>query len=344
MKKIIFVLFIIFLLLNVNGEIKYKVSGKVIRNNKGYGNAKITVSALELYDNKDAKNVSDQTIKTSSEGKFQFYLLPGKYYLFCEYIPSPKGEIYGLRNTGPKEFIVKNKNLTNITLKLFKVTEFIQENLAVLDEIPQSIPTVKYKYGRIPIYSESNCRATAIKELESIKKTGTELDSVLKGSIIAGAPRVFYDFQNNPIFYQFPVKNIGVIVGSIDISAIGSLEPEANDSEYREISLSDLKNRRNEFLGKKWGVDVVYPFLLKNIANKMGFDKTNLELVNYICIGPDSLSLYFQVKNKLNNKSYYFNTDNGFVEWSDDDINKIREESETMITYYYIQDVIDSRE
>jgi hypothetical protein len=276
LKKILFLTFFLVLYLNTFGEIKYKVSGKVLR--EGAGVKGIDVRCFPIFESDDFNlaDSKDQECITDKNGQFAFYLKPGKYHLICGINNPPPGELDTLEDY--KEIVVVDKNIKNIIFELYTPLEIINANLNILEEIPDTTPTVNYRWGRVPIQSLEECRLAAEDEFADFK----DESEILMGAKI-GPPVIFYDLKDNPGCYQFPIVNFGVEVGYIGIDAM-RLEPVENGYGYLGITLNELKASAKTMKGQKATAERFVPDAIEWVAEKKGCNKEDITLLKLLCL------------------------------------------------------------
>jgi len=277
MKKILFVLFIVFLLLNVHGEIKYKVSGKVLQNGKSVSNFNIRIRGKE-------SNIR-QTVIPDKNGYYFFYLPSGKYKIECDHVlmPRTKDEMF-IKIVGPDEITVQNKNISRVSFNIYKYTEIIESNRGVLSSISQEIPTVEYRWGRVPLHSEGKCREYA----ESMKDIVTDdMPSDILAGLKLGEPVVYFDFKNNPIFYEYPVvyTNLNVEVGYFGVEALGIQPSFGMDSIALEIESKNDPNLRRYKKMLPITSDGLIPRVIEKLVQKKNISKKDITVEKLIFTG-----------------------------------------------------------
>ncbi len=331
LKKILFLTFFLVLCLNTYGEIKYQVSGKVVR--EGIGFKGIDVNCFPIFEFKsDDYNLADskdQKCMTNKNGRFVFYLKPGKYYLTCGYSNPPPGELESLEDY--KEIVVVDKNIKNVIFELYTPLEIIKANLNILEQIPDTTPTVNYRWGKVPIQSMEDCRLAAEEEFESFK----EESEVLIGAKI-GPPVIYYDLKNNPGCYEFPIINFGVEVGSIDVDAM-RLEPEVNGYGYLEMTLDELKTKAKTMKGQITTEDQFVPDAIERAAEKNGCNKEDIVLLKLLCLTAiKGGNLYALLKIIPKDKTIVVNLTSFDILTDSYSLEEIQEYTEDGVTLWYI--------
>lgn len=336
MKKTFFLLITLLFSLSVFGE-TFVISGKVTLNDKGVENAKISI--LKLSDESTEESIETQNIEmvttTNSVGRFHFSLLPGKYKISCDYT-SPVAIIDELFAAGPDQFEVKDKSLEDINFKIVGSIGFIEANKNILEEIPDSILSLNYKWGKIPLFSEEECKLKAAGFLDTLKDEDGK--DVLNGAVL-GVPLKIYDLNGNIVFYQFPITNLDTRIGYIGIHSIGVKPEESNFFNYPSISLTELNNRIIEFKEKNFLMDAKIPELKIKTAMKLGIDKGELMFKRFLSLGPDSFSFYIVFTRFPEEAEIIVDMNDLSILSSEKTFEEIRENSEARFTLEYILDI-----
>jgi hypothetical protein len=279
----------------------------------------------ELDDDIDLNKPRNKDSITNIDGQFVFYLKPGKYGFVC----GVDGE---LEAVGPEEIVVVNKNIKNIVFRLYTVLEIIEANLDILNEIPPSTPTVRYKWGRVPIHSEKECRVVAEEWLSDFK----DESEVLIGARI-GSPVICYDLKDNPGYYQFPVINMGVEVGYIGVDAM-QLDPEMLGHGYIEMTLEEFKTKLETIKGRKATFDRFVPDAIEKVAEKKGLNKDDIEFVKLLCLAANrGGNLYAMLRIIPTNKTVIVNLYSFDILTDRLTLEEIQEDTEDGIIYNYIK-------
>ena len=183
MKKVLIFALIIFTSLLIYGQSQFVVSGLVTLKEKGVENVKIKV--IKYSDENSEESLSTQFVEmfttSNSVGRFHFSLQPGKYRITCDYT-SPVAIPEELFVSGPEEFELKDKSIEDLNFKIVNSIGYIEANMGILEEIQESIPAVNYKWGKIPVFSEEECKLKAAGFLDTLKDE--EGRDVLNGAIL----------------------------------------------------------------------------------------------------------------------------------------------------------------
>ncbi len=338
MKKIFLGLFILLFVLFLSGEVKYKISGKVTRNDEGVKGYKLQVTPDNGNGSKG--KIGEKEFITDTDGSYFFNLSPGKYNLLCYSLVSENGNDE-LIPMGPNIINVVDKDIENLNYTLLKELEILEAYKNILDEIPESVSTVNYKWGRVPLFPETECNVVAEEQLEILKKeNGTD---ILNGSAL-GIPVKIYDMSSNPVFYQFPIINLNIEVGYIGVHAIGIRPKEAGLFSYMDITLSELRDSKELYEGRNETLDAKIPAAIKAISEKKGISKNDIEFGKLVCLGPDSFS--FSVILKILSKGEEIVVDlEDFSALTDDEtLEEIKNYSEARYALAYIFDTLAKQE
>ncbi len=253
-------------------ETLFRVSGKVLWKGKGVYKAYISVVRID----KSFTPIQKECV-TDENGDFFLYLSPGKYSIICDVIKETRFNSntndYYDEIVGPKVIVVKNKNINNIIYKLMTYKEIITANKDILKRIPDTVKKIKYCNISIPLYSLSSCKKTALDNLEYIKENNS---SVLKGSIL-GEPIPFYDLDDNPIVYLFPIKKNNVEIGVMYISA-NTLNPKLIESGYLESDKEIAKVKDKKEGVREWIYNKIVKTCIEKTAKKVGCDINDIVL------------------------------------------------------------------
>ena len=334
LKKILFLTFFLVLYLNTFGEIKYKVSGKVLR--EGIGFKGIDVNCFPIFDsdNYNLVDSTDQKCITDKNGRFVFYLKPGKYNSICGSSNPPPVELESLEDY--KEIVVVDKNIKNIIFELYTPLEIIKANLNILGQIPDTTPTVNYRWGKVPIQSMEDCKLAAEEEFVDFK----DESEVLIGAKI-GPPVIYYDLKNNPGCYEFPIINFGVEVGSISVDAM-RLEPVVNGYGYLEMTLDELSTNAKTMKGQKATAEKFVPDAIERAAEKNGCNKEDIILLKLLCLTAiKGGNLYALLKIIPKDKIIVVNLSSLDIITDSYTLEEIQEYTEDGITAWYIKEYIN---
>ncbi|MCK5220236.1 MAG: carboxypeptidase regulatory-like domain-containing protein, partial [Candidatus Aminicenantes bacterium] len=270
MKKTFFLLIIAFFCINAIGE-TFVVSGMVTLNDKGVENAKISV--LRLTDESSEEGLNSQNVEmvttSNSVGRFHFNLRPGKYKISCDYT-SPVAVPDALFAAGPDQFELINESIEDLKFKIVDSIGFIEANKSILEEIAESVHTLNYKWGMVPVFSEEECKLKAAGFLDTLKDEDGK--DVLNGATL-GLPLKIYDMTGNVVFYQFPITNLDTRIGYIGVHSVGIKPEESNFFNYPSISLKELNDKIINFRSKNFLMDNVIPEISMKLAKKMGISK-----------------------------------------------------------------------
>jgi len=298
MKRIIlFVVLVVFIFSNLNGEIKYKVSGKVTRKDKGVKNVVIEVTTYigssKMYDNLPySKRKFRRKCTTNKDGYFSFYLKSGKYYIDVEDF---ENTLYAkpleYLPIGPTIIEVKNKNIRNIRYEFYTLEERIEKYKYVLSEVPDNIPTIQYHWGKVQIHSEEECRKIALWRWRIFKRMHSgysedEIEPELLRKTKIAKPIIYYDFRDNPVLYQYPFKYLGVGITCISVYAVG-VKPEC-DYSLGEIffrTIAEIKKDITAARKLKLTSDKYIKDVIDEISKKEKIGKNQIEVVKLICFG-----------------------------------------------------------
>jgi len=334
LKKTLFLTFLLVLYLNTFGEIKYKVSGKVLREGIGVKGVDVICFPIFESDNYNLADSKDQKCIADKNGRFVFYLKPGKYNLICGSSNPPPGELESLEDY--KEIVVVDKNIKNIIFRLYTLTEIITANLNILEQIPDTTPTVNYRWGKVPIQSMEDCRLAAEEEFVDFK----DESEVLSGAKI-GPPVIYYDLKDNPGCYEFPIINFGVEVGSIDVDAM-RLEPVVNGYGYLEMTLDELKTKAKEMKGQKATAEQFILEAIERAAEKNGCNKEDIILLKLLCLTDIKFgNLFAMLKIIPTNKIIVIHLPSLDIITDSYTLEEIQEYTEDGVTLRYIKEYIN---
>jgi len=293
MRKIIFfVVLVVFLFFNLNSEIKYKVSGKVLQNNQPVKNYYIRIVGKTNI--KKRKRRIEKDLFPNKKGEYSAYLPNGEYYITCDFIKLPETEDkFFVSPIGPEKFCVNNKNIDGIDFTIYKDSEIIEANISILNNIPQTTPTVNYRWGRVPLYPEEKCREFAKSTMWDIV---IELPSDIRANLKLGEPVVYFDFKNNPIFYEYPIvyTNLNVEVAYFGVQALG-IKPTQGSS----FNIMDIESKADPELKRYRGIpfttDGLIPRVIENLAHKRGIDKADI-IVDKLIFYYGFANILFKIK------------------------------------------------
>ena len=326
---------VVFLFFTLNSEIEYKVSGKVMR--KGEGVKGVIVTICTANPKKELSDYISKKVQTDNNGKFVFYIPRGEYG-FSFYLTEKYEEKGFYRVTGPFKLYVSDKNIANVNFNILSYREFIEINLNILKKIPLEQPTVRYKYGKIPIFSERECREDAIYYWKN-EKNNEYLPDYLKNAKM-GKITVYYDFRNNPAFYEYPFIYKGVEVACYGIHAIG-FRITREFSRYLKIDKNiteiEFNNKIEEYRKQKLSSHYMIAKRIKVISEKENCDIKDIVIEKLICsnYGADCLKLLLNIPSK--NKKYLIGLNMGYIyENSTFPFNILFEHNEMIRVYNYI--------
>ena len=316
---------------------EFVVSGKVTLNSIGVKDA--TISVLKLSDNSsgdedNAENVELVTT-TNSSGIFHYSIQPGKYKIKCEYT-SPVAVPDELFVTGPEKFELIDKSIEELNFKIVDSIGFIEANAGILEKIPDQVPTVNYKWGKIPIFSEEECKLKVSTFLGMLK--GEEGKDVLDGATL-GIPLKMFDMTGNIVFYQFPITNLDTRIGYIGVHSVGLNPKESNLFNYPSISLKELNDRLIEFRSMNFLMDSRIPDMRRRTAAKLGVDPGELMFKRFLSLGPDSFSFYIVFNKFPDEKEIIVDMNDYSILSEEKTTEQICDESEARYILKYILDL-----
>lgn len=337
MKKVLIPFLIMISASLIFGESLYVVSGIVTKDGTGVEDAKIKIT--KLPDEKAEEKTDEVMVKMSTTsnavGRFHFNLKPGKYEISCDYTP-PVAIPHELFVTGPENFEVSDKSIEDMEFKIVNDIGYIEANKAILDEIQESIPSVNYKWGKVPIFSLEECQLKAEGFLDTIKDE--EGKDVLNGSAL-GIPLKMYDMNGNAVFYQFPITNLDTRIGYIGVHAIGVKPEESNFFNYPSISLKELNDRLIEFRNKNFLMDSLIPELKKKTASLLKIDHGELMFKRFLSLGPDAFSFYIVFTRFPDENEIIVDMNDISILSNEKTVDQIRDDSEAIYTLKYILDL-----
>jgi len=337
MKRVLIPLIIIFTFFYICGEDTFVVSGVVTLEEKGVENAKIKVIRYSDENSEESPGTQFVELVTTSNpvGRFHFNLEPGKYTISCDYT-SPVAVPEELFVSGPEEFELKEKSIEDLNFKIVNSIGYIESKKELLEDIPESIPTLNYKWGKIPVFSEEECKLKAAGFLDTLKDE--EGKDVLNGAIL-GIPLKIYDMSGNVVFYQFPITNLDTRIGHIGVHSVGKRPEESNFFNYPSISLKELNDRIIEFKNKNFLMDNLIPDLSLKLAKKLRIDQGELMFKKFLSLGPDAFSFYVVFSRFPDEEEIIVDMNDLSILSSEKTIDEIRDESEARYTLKYILDI-----
>ncbi len=314
----------------------YVVSGIVTKDGSGTENAKIKVIKIseETSGENSVENNYENTITSNPVGRFHFNLYPGKYKIICDYT-SPVAIPHELFVIGPEEFEVKDKSIEDLEFRIVDEIGYIEANKAILDSIQESVPSVNYKWGKIPLFTEEECKLKAEGFLNTLKDE--EGKDVLNGSAL-GIPLKIYDLNGNVVFYQFPITNLDTRIGYIGVHSVGIKPEESNFFNYPSISLKELNDRLIEFKNKNFLMDSKIPELKMKTAAVLKIDQSELMFKRFLSLGPDSFSFYVVFTIFPDENEIIVDMNDISILSNEKTVDQIRDESEARYTLKYILD------
>lgn len=283
MKRILlFTVLAVFIFLYLNGEIKYKVSGRVLQNSEYVDNFSVRVVGKN--------NNIRETLTPDKNGKYSIYLPNGEYYISCSFISVPKiEEKFFVHTIGPDNIYVQSKNIDRLDFNIYKDSEIIEKNIDILRSIPQTTPTVNYHWGKIPLIPEVECRAFAESNKDEILD---QMPDDIQTKLKLGNPIICYDFKNNPIFYEYPIvyTKLNVEVGCFGVEALGLKAKYGRKTLVMEIESKDDPDLK-KFKDVPITTNSLIPRVIENLAQERSINKTDIVL--------DKLVYYFGHTNIL---------------------------------------------
>jgi len=161
----------------------------------------------------------------------------------------------------PYEFSIDNRNVVfKRNFVAYTKLEIVERSADILSQTDPNLKYVSYKWGKIPIYSLEECKQAAQEDLD-IVKSNYGSNSLVKKAYI-GNPVVFFDFDGNAAFYQFPVMVDFIEVSYIGIHAIRSSPETLNfDVELVAETEEEIQNmiktgKKNTFQNRKCGYNI----------------------------------------------------------------------------------------
>lgn len=336
MKKILFAAIFLLISFIICGQTSYVVSGIVTKDGSGIENAKIFVVKLpgDSNDETTSEQIKQKKTTSNSVGRFHFTLEPGKYEISCEYI-SPVAIPHELFAIGPEAFEVTDKSIEDLEFKIVDDIGYIEDKKSLLDELPDTILSVNYKWGNVPLFSVEECKLKAEGFLDTLKDE--DVKDVLNGSAL-GIPLKIYDMNGNVVFYQFPITNLDTRIGYIGVHAIGVKPEESNFFNYPSISLKELNDRLIEFKDKNFLLDSKIPELKKKTASLLKIDQGELMFKRFLSLGPDAFSFYIVFTKFPDEKEIIVDMNDLSILSNEKSDEQIRDESEARYTLKYILD------
>ncbi len=338
MKKVFIQLILIFFSIGLMGRDSYIVSGKVLQGDNSVNGVRVTVSVInennETEENSSG-NVTEFVTTSNSAGIFHFNLPSGKYSIECEYTPSHAvpDELFVI---GPEVFEVEDKGVENLVFKVVDSLGYIEFNAGLLEKTVNSSSSVNYKWGKLPMFSEEECKVKATSFLNVLKNE--EKKDILKGATL-GIPLKIYDLGGNPAFYQFPIINLETRIGYIGIHSIGIQPEESNFFSYPRITLSELKERKSEFENKNFLMDNIIPYAKERVASKMGISSGDLIFRKLLSLTPDSFGFYIVFTKFPDEKEIIVDLNDYSIVSEKKTVEELRDESEARYTLEYILDL-----
>ncbi len=336
MKRVLIPLILFISSLLVLGQSEFVVSGLVTLKEKGVENVKVKV--IKYSDENSEESLSTQFVEmlttSNSVGRFHFSLQPGKYRITCDYT-SPVAIPEELFVSGPEEFELKDKSIEDLNFKIVNSIGYIEASKGMLEDIQESIPAVNYKWGKIPVFSEEECKLKAAGFLDTLKDE--EGRDVLNGAIL-GIPLKIYDLSGNIVFYQFPIANLDTRIGYIGVHSVGMRPEESNFFNYPSISLKELNDRIIEFKNKNFLMDNLIPDISLKLAKKLHIDQGELMFKKFLSLGPDAFSFYIVFSRFPDDEEIIVDMNDLSILSSEKTPEEIRDESEARYTLKYLLD------
>jgi len=341
MKKLFIFIILLISVWRLTGQESFVVAGIVTQDGKGVENAKITVTKV-TEGSEGTESVAGNTWFTSTSnsiGRFHFMLKPGKYEIVCDYI-SPVAVPHELFVTGPAEFEITDNSIEDLEFKVVNGIGYIEANKAILENIQDTVPAVNYKWGKIPLFSEEECKLKAWGFLNTLKDE--EGKDVLSGSSL-GIPLKVYDMNGNVVFYQFPITNLDTRIGYIGVHAVGVKPEESNFFNYPSISLKELNDRLLEYKDKNFLMDSKIPDLKSGIASKLNIDPAELMFKRFLSLGPDAFGFHAVFTRFPDENEFIVDMNDFSILTNDKTPDEIRDESEAAFTLKYILDLQENK-
>jgi len=337
MKKILISLIVFILPALFYTESSLVVSGRVTIKGKGVAKAKVSISRINSQKSDTESNEQEIEIftTTNSFGGYYFNLKPGKFKINCDYTP-PAVVSEELYVTGPENFELLDKGIDDLNFKIVNGLEYVKANVKILSEISESIPAVNYKWGKVPLFSEDECKFKANGFLKTLKNE--EVKDVLNGSSL-GIPMKVYDIQGNIVFYQFPIINLDTRIGFIGVHALGIKPEVSNIFTYPSITLRELNNRIIDFKSKNFLMDGEASILKEIVALKLNINPEELMFKKILSLGPDSFSFYMVFNKFPGEENIIVDMNDKTILSSEKSKEQIQEESEARYTLKYILDM-----
>ena len=213
-----------------------------------------------------------------NDGCFSFLLPKGEYKIDLEHkTHSGPSEEIDVKIIGPDEFSVQDSDVSGLNFNMYEYTEIIESNLDALKSIPLEVPTVEYRWGRVPLQSYEKCRQHANIIFKSEKEDfPLEIQPYLK----LGEAVVFYDFKDNPIYYEYPIvySKLDVDVAYFGVEALG-IEPSIG----RDAGSVEIKSKDDSVLKTLIGLppytsNGLIPRLIKELADERNIGEKEIEV------------------------------------------------------------------
>jgi hypothetical protein len=300
-KKILSgILIFFFINLFINAQKEFTIRGKLVKNGKGFKGI-----GLRIFPKEKERNHKENFIETLTDenGEFSFSCISGKYIIQHLNDDSENDDLIYIGPDGFEmsyEFVVNDEDMVfKRNFVAYTKLEIIEKSRDILSSISPNLKYVSYKWGKIPIFSLEECKQAAEEDFEWIKSWCGSLHLVKNAHI--GDPVVFFDFENNPAFYQFPIMFGFIELSYVGIHAIGSgprtenlilgFAAETNQEVFAMIKVG----KKN-----KYTLDCNAPAAIEALADKLKCRKRDIHLEKLLYLYGGAEPVYALVKNIKN--------------------------------------------
>jgi len=303
MFKLLFVvLFVVVLSTMIYSETLFRVSGKVLRKGKGVKGVLVKCNGFD-----EKGRYVRLTVFTDKDGKYEFELRKGKYKIRVRTKHDKyMNRMYDLRYLTIK---VSEKNIKNLNFYLFTFEDIVKVNKDILDSVPKNKPFVEYKWGRIPLHTEKECRKFVRNRLKEDKKMLSRYSGInireFNGLKIR-KPIPLYDLRGNIVSYIYYIVKNGIEIGRYEVMAIGK---EVSDTVRSDVLVN--KKIYEQLLKEKKTYNDLEASINRSLNRYCKIMKLKREDIEYLKLISGVLSYrlngmiyspYIMVKNKKNNK------------------------------------------
>lgn len=308
----------------VSAAEEHILSGRVLRNQVGVEDISVDIYSdisdfltIDQIDN--APNELYHT-KTDKEGNFQCRVKNGRYCISVDpyWVEDDYSLIIGPDgNMMPYSVNIAGNDVGGIVCRVYSDREILTANRKNIESgmggSGLSIPT---KWGNVPLQSERVCTLFAAEELDLDISINTIKSERMQEADL-GPPVVYYDQNDYPVYYQYPVLIEKKQVEIIGVFAVG-LHPTI---DCYSIQVADTDDELRRYLAKKEEEVLTYdsyiPHAMKRVMEKKRCPESDVEVLRLLYVNG---SFYLLLRMRTTGEkfvSYLLNVSWKLESWAD---------------------------